>query len=591
VHPTRTCGKRLTPSEPVPLRESGRYRVLFSATDRDGEPVAVDPTEFWFDIHGCRRRKLQFQGTYDWPDNFGNVVYSPRDLEREMQWYKDCGLDRIYWLDYAAERWLYKSQPRLPGWTDRIQECYRLFGGDFLPGAVRAAHKVGQGFVTIFKPFDFTPEDAFVSTHPELCVRRNPAWTSAAGQQPIQRIQLFQNDDQPFPFAGDTLQIWQSKDNVRYRRVRAGVSIAETIVDRPLSVSSPLGSVPGSVTRRVRCLTVTGLKTAAPYLALVAPECDPCVRLQNRAHALVELHDLSDRAVSCLLDVRGRMPDNGFDFGPRKTNEASWTRSDVGVDRILVHRGESLAIGISRVQQMRLPGFLEPCFPEVRKFWLDQLRRGIDAGADGISIRIAHHVGCVDWLSYMYAEPVLEEFRRRTGREPEPVNEDYTLIRRIRGEAYTQLVRDASTMARRAGRRFQHHIENRMLVPVEYDCYSQIHWDWQTWIRERLVDEVDLKYIGADHSACWSEILPLARKHGVKVNWISADPEPRSRPRSVDESPWLIDRAAAVGLDGINLYELWLYRRMTDRGYPMTRGSGEAIIRHMRKRIDELTRS
>ena len=41
------------------------------------------------------------------------------------------------------------------------------------------------------------------------------------------------------------------------------------------------------------------------------------------------------------------------------------------------------------------------------------------------------------------------------------------------------------------------------------------------------------------------------------------------------------------GLNGVNLYEMWLYRRMTDRGYPMTRGSGEAIIRSMSEEMKQ----
>ena len=286
------------------------------------------------------------------------------------------------------------------------------------------------------------------------------------------------------------------------------------------------------------------------------------------------------------MDCGDRWPEKGFDFGPRKANEASWARLDVGLERLLSFRGNSMALGLSTRHQPYLPGFLEPSFEEVRSFWLDKLQRGLDAGADGISVRIAHHVGCVDWLSYAYAEPVIEEFHRRAGRAPEPKNEDYTLIRRIRGDFYTDFVREASARAHRARKKFHHHLENRMLVPPDYDCYSQIHWDWRTWIEERLVDEVDLKYIGPDHPDCYREIVPLARRHGIKVNYISPEPEPRSQPRSIRDSPLVLQRAKSAGLNGINLYELWLYRRMTDRGHPMTRGSGEAIIREMRAMLD-----
>jgi hypothetical protein len=335
-------------------------------------------------------------------------------------------------------------------------------------------------------------------------------------------------------------------------------------------------------------MTIDGLAAKGPYLALSAPNTAPDKELRNRACFLAELRDVAGNPVPYVPDIRQRIPETGFDFGPRRHNEASWARMDTGIERLVVVRGDSMALGFSVKQETYLRGFPEPSFPEVREFWLQRLRRGIEADADGISIRIAHHVGCVDWLSYAYAEPLIEEFRRRTGRDPEPEPEDYALVRMIRGDFYTEFVRQASSMARSSGKLFAHHIENRMLVPPTYDCYCQIHWDWRTWICEGLVDEVDLKYIGPDHPDCYREIVPLARRHGVKVNYICADPDPRGRPRSIHEGPLILQRAMKAGLNGINLYELWLYRRMTDRGCPMTRGSGEAVIREMRACLHQI---
>ena len=186
----------------------------------------------------------------------------------------------------------------------------------------------------------------------------------------------------------------------------------------------------------------------------------------------------------------------------------------------------------------------------------------------------------------MFAEPVLEAFREQQGREPEPTGDDFGLIRKIRGEFYTQFLREAKAMTAASGKKLALHIENRMLVPAELDCYTQIHWDWRTWLNEKLCDEIDLKYIGPDHPDLYLEIMPLAKKNGIKVNWISAEPEPRSKPRSINESVIFTERALTAGLDGINLYELWLYRRMTQFGTPMTRGSGQAIIQKIKKTID-----
>lgn len=266
----------------------------------------------------------------------------------------------------------------------------------------------------------------------------------------------------------------------------------------------------------------------------------------------------------------------------------SWARMDTGCDRVVFRRGLSVALGLSREIALHLPGFLEPSFPEVRAFWMDKLMRGIRAGADRVCIRIAHHVDCVDWLAYAFADPVIQAFKKETGRMPGMNASDCALIRRIRGAFYTQFVREASLAVRKARELFIHHVENRMLATAEHDTYCQIEWDWRTWIREGLLDEIDLKYIGPDHPDCYREIMPLARQHGVKVNWITAAPEPRSKPRSIHESPRLLERAFGTGLDGMNLYELWLYRRMTNRGHPMTRGSGEAILLELKAAQDRL---
>lgn len=573
------------PDNVLTLTESGRYRLVLTA-EVGGKSVQVEPDEFFFDVSGTKKQPFQFQGTYDWPDNFGNVVYSAQDLEREMQWYKDCGLDRIYWLDYTPAAWRTRSTRVRKEWAEKIAKSEALFGGDFLNGAVRAAHQAGQEFITIFKPWDLRPEEPFIQAHPDYQIRRNPAWTPKQ-PAPIAEIRLYQSDESPFPFAPADLKLWQSTDNKKYTPVPDG-SMEESIVDRPESVWSPVGPIAGKQSRRVRCLTLRGVNISEKHLALTAAS-DPAQEWRNREYRMVELVDAAGNVIPSYLDIRAELPNDGFDFGPRKLNSPSWSRADVEPDQLAVIRGNQMALGLTTRQDLFLPGFLEPAFPEVRTFLLDSLRRGIDAGADGISLRIAHHAGCIDWLSYGYAEPVLEAFRQRTGRDPQPCNEDYTLIRLIRGECYTQFLRDASAMAHEAGVKFLHHLENRMLTSPDVDCYCQIHWDWRTWIQEGLLDEIDLKYIGPDHPDCYRDILPLARRHGVKVNWICAEPEPRSKPRSINESPLFMQRAIDAGLNGINLYELWLYRRMTDNGHPMTRGSGEAIIRNMRQRLEKLT--
>lgn len=531
-----------------------------------------------------KKRALQLQGTYDWPDNVGSVAYTLDDLRREMAWYRDCGLERVYWLDYIDySQWSDRVGGR---WGRNIESTQESFGSkDFLPGAVEAARAAGLEFITIFKPFDLYPKERVSDTDQNFSFRRNPAW-AVSPDQPLESLCLYASDDRPWPFDPDTLELWISEDNETYRQWEEPIELSEEVVERADSVWTPTGPQEGRGTRSVRRLVLRGLtELKAPFFALRWSGQQGAWR--NRLYRMVELRGPDGAFCPLRLDPRDSMPGAGFDLVGRTANAPSWGRSDTGMDRIVRLDGPEGAIGFSRRPDTHLPAMFEPMFPEVRDYFLGRLRRGIEAGADGVSVRIAHHVGCDDWLSFMFAEPVLKAFRERIGRDPEPCNGDFTRIRRLRGEAYTGFLREASKMARAAGKKFTHHLENRMLAPPEYDTYLQIHWDWETWIREGLLDEVDLKYIGPDHRDCRERIVPLCREHGVKVNWITPDPEPRWKGRSIHEAPLLIDRARKGGMDGINLYELWLYHRMTDRGTPMARGCGEAIIRGMNKRIEE----
>jgi hypothetical protein len=565
---------------PSELSEVGRYRVVFTGADQ------LEPAEFTFD-RGAAEAAVQFQGTYDWPDHILNVPYGPDDLAREMQWYADHGMQRVYWLDYTLE--YLRSRPfavkTRPGGRDNLETSIGRFDGDFLRPAVDAAHAAGMEFVTVYKPFEQNACLPFIKDHPHVCAAANPAWAQDANGA-VSAVQIYQVDDRPFPFTPDNVELLISEDNETYQAI-PHVDVTIEVVERPLAVWSPAGLLRGNETRPVRCLRLSGFSAPAAYWALVITEGDAAGTVCNREYQLAELVYADGRVLCCQATTANALPEDGFALGAQRVNEAAWGRCDTGIEQVLSARGPAFAIGLTACREARMPGFVEPSYPDVQEHWLACLRRGVDAGADAVSMRIAHHVGSADWLSFMYAEPVLQAFRDQFGRAPEPSTDDYTRIRRIRGDAYTAFVRAASDVAHSAGIRLIHHLENRMLVPVTMDTYCQIEWQWQRWITEGLVDEIDLKYIGPDNPAYWQQIVPLCRRHDVKINWILADPEPRSKPRSIYEGRSFVRRARAGALHGINLYELWLYRRMTSRGTPMTRGSAAAILTEMQ---DELNR-
>jgi uncharacterized lipoprotein YddW (UPF0748 family) len=177
---------------------------------------------------------------------------------------------------------------------------------------------------------------------------------------------------------------------------------------------------------------------------------------------------------------------------------------------------------------------------------------------------------------------VLAAFRLRTGREPRPEAADYTLLRRLRGEAHTQFLREAKALLAAAGRRLEAHVEARMKTPPEHDTYTKIHWDWATWLDEGIVDAINLKYLNPLNPFVQRELLPRARRRGIPVQCIAAIGDPRSQPRTPEWAVETLRQCQAGGVAALNLYELWVYLRTTPRGEWFPRGCARAIFAQLK---------
>ena len=171
----------------------------------------------------------------------------------------------------------------------------------------------------------------------------------------------------------------------------------------------------------------------------------------------------------------------------------------------------------------------------------------------------------------MYAEPNLAIFRQCFGRDPQAIPDDYAAMRRIRGAFHTQFLRDAAALLHQAGKKLEAHVESRMTPPPEHDTFTQIHWDYATWIDDGIIDGVNLKYLGPYNPFVQREICP-ARRRGIPVHVIAALGDPRSNPRTPEYAEEQLAMVRAAGLNGLNLYEIWCYLRTTPNGEPFARG-------------------
>jgi hypothetical protein len=138
-----------------------------------------------------------------------------------------------------------------------------------------------------------------------------------------------------------------------------------------------------------------------------------------------------------------------------------------------------------------------PCeaYPEVRALWLGWVTAMLDAGVDGVNLRISAH-GCLsdEPEAYGWNPPVIAAYRRRFGDGPI----DVTKLAAVRGDFYTAFLRQAAALVHARGKKLQVHLHAEAFRPEpvfgqQNGIPANIDFQWRRWLDENLVDEVYLR--------------------------------------------------------------------------------------------------
>ena len=576
------------------------------------DETPAPPPVAWHVPRRVERRRPRLFVTYDFPDEALNAPYSPQAVADEFRTWRDHGCSRIYWIDQpdfiahalAADRGFHR-RPLGADQRGCLEAAHEAFGGDPLATGVQIAHDLGLEFYTIAKPYDLQPDGLADPRAGELpghwrdwTFRRNPSW-QAPVEGPLKRLVLYGDGTRPADFDPRRIEVWASPDNRAYRRVEPD-SVAAGPLASPTDWPRPgAGPAVGSPAE------VWGVRIALDlqdrYIALRLPDADASdssaaasdgwlqwpVHCGNQRFRLVQaFSEAGALPVSIATQARPNSLTEGFGFDSLH-NAAWWSPvSEWIAQRQELAPGMWLALRIG--SPLHAPAMFDPGWPEVRQWWCRRwVRRAIDAGADGVDIRIAHHIGLDDFSEYMFAEPLLAEFRRRTGREPRPDGDDLQAMRRIRGEMHTAFIREAGELLRAAGRKIEHHVEARMAVGPAGDCYTGIHWDVAGWIEQGLLDAVNLKYLGPFNPWVHREVLPRARAAGLGVHVIHAGVDPRVHPRSAEAHRQMLEMVHAADLDALNLYEAWVFLRHLPPDTCLFRGGARSVLDGLRRGLDD----
>jgi hypothetical protein len=525
-----------------------RFRSLHVEASRQA-PALLQPS---------RREQFDLSVCIDFFDDLIRGAWTENTFRECMAYHRKNHVRRVYFIDhFGAKGGWWKNagmEARFPGHQKFIDQTFQNVG-DFLPAAVRASRAEGLEVFAVLKPFETgmgysVPDRAgepappggirslggrtfwatdFTAAHPGLRMERNMSDIPGdLAERKIDRIRLTAQKGLMAGIDPAGLRLWASADNGTYR---------------PLPLAPSQLVIGTADPRRVE---IRDLNLADHFLALTY-EGEGCPAFGNRLDALVEVFDQDGCRLPLTFSTQPNPPGNFVETG--------FVMNSAGCgNRIFWIQGGQplcLAVGVERY----LSGALCPAYPEVRNWWLGQIKACVDAGVDGVDIRVCHHNRAVDWEAYGFNQPLVDAFRSRHGIDIRKDAFSRKDLRTLQGEFYTGFLREARALLKEAGKALHLHIE---LGFQEADQPSEleIFFDWKRWLSEGLADEICIKNVRCMQSPLAGEISRHARSASVRkihfnpsLNILTGHPAPK------EFLNYTIEDALRGGADGFTLYE------------------------------------
>jgi len=531
----------------------------------------------------------------DFTDDLLANAWTAETFDRVFAEFKSWGVQRCHWIYYGTlqEGWLLNAV----GDTGENAQATWKNVGEFFPAAVRAAHAHGIEIYGMVKPFDmglyFTFGEStlegrergklsragglvywiadFVAQRRDLVMARKPKAWGASDCDAITRIDLVKEDAQDVSFEVDAISVYISDDNVHYELYEGPLLREEVVEDYPVWEHTPSGGRATGESRPARVMRLSGLEVRSRYLVLSVPE-----RKASFSNTFLNLvHVFSAQGEERLITygiasrrtkfkpapgatVRSPAPDfvrDGVEFDAFPgTPTAVYPYYDAIRARHSLDAGEGF-IGITLEKNHGAVAALSPSFPEVRAWWLSWVRACLAAGADGIELRVRNHHNTFAWGELGFEPPVREEFLKRYGIDIWETDDfDKIAWRRLRGEGYTEFLREVKKMADSYQKPLGVHISPSEGIGPELGAAMNIDWDWRTWVEEGLINSVTMKEVFPS-SRLAREVLALTKPKGISAvlslyaNHLWASPGGEEVCRR-----WM-ETARQEGYDGYQFYE------------------------------------
>ena len=479
------------------------------------------------------RGKFELQVTVDFRCDLQECHFTEKTFRSMMRHFREWGISRIYWLAYPwVSGWW--SWTQSPHGDENARRTYEEVG-EFTAAAVRYAHEQDIEVYSEFKPFDMAlpilvPHDFkdmpagkgiskgipalggswhrcadFIADHPEYLIARNMTGIDPhVAEKIISTIKFLKADAEPTRINRDNFELYVSTDNHHYRKYGKSFTFADKVETRAKVKQGINFNTRLKDQETVRVITLDGLDIREPYMAFSFTEKAGWPLFHNFYYKMVELYDEKGTAIPFTygidsphsdgtwhMSIRGdRFPNRGFmfDMSGDICNHPGYRF----IDAVGVLDDPEKAIGIAKGKNPYHPA-LCAAYPQVRAFWLDMVKEYLNLGVDGLYFRYQSHQDTMEWDSYGFNKPIVDEYRKQYGVDILTEEFDIVKLRRLRGEFYTLFYREAKELLKKHGKPMHIDVGNENYIDPFMPQLMNLHCNYEEWFK--IADSVTLKNI------------------------------------------------------------------------------------------------
>ena len=504
---------------------------------------------------------FRLEALTDFVDDALGLTFTEKHIDSMMATLAGMGVTRVSWAYYADGRGGFVTPSGLnQSWT-HLAETYAGLGNP-LQVAVAAAHRHGMELYAYYKPYETGPAsclpegapeavshgllphlggllnwlDPFVVAHPELRIRhKTDASIGDLSDVPIASLHLTKKDASPTRITAEHLQLWGSDNNYQYQPLNVQFGLLDEVVEAPADVRDISGVLLTRQGEPVRRLTLTGLNLTNRYVLVTTDFTDGPADFENAGTDLLTALDgqgqqipgvLFSGAMIYLRDLinfrsHGLVYDCGYTRSLARLDEPNDT-------------GQQGCVAFTRGHNEYLPGVLCETEPAVRDFWLRCLEEIIDAGVDGVDLRVENHGTHTDHPeAYGFNEVILQQAQQRG-------QIDTATIAAVRGDAYTDFLRRAKALLAADGIKMRINLNMDWFRPEpafgrKLAYPANMDFNWRQWVEEGLLDEGILRMFAMPFDAIFDDVVTTEMIDRCQAKQIPVTVNRYIQPTGVDE--------------------------------------------------------